>query len=230
MSLSTAVLRELMAAGLSGDALLDACARIEGAPSAAKSNAERQAEWRAREKAKRNENNVTDVTGRNENNARNVTSVTPSREIQPAPAHAEPEPNITTTTEVQKDILTDIPKSPARRRHADWPEDFAEQLWEIYPRKTEKKAGMEALARLHRADRVSWLEIVNGVEHLFGCDPQFVPALARWLKGERWKDEQIRSRPPPHRQAKRNTALDGLEELERRHRANVQQPHLRIAG
>lgn len=216
----------MMAAGLTREQMA-ALIKVELANEQAKKetrragNAERQRRFRERKSNALPA--LADVTEA-------LPSVTPSREIQHAPAHAEPEPNITTTTEVQKDILTDIPKSPARRRHDDWPEDFAEQLWEIYPRKTEKKAGMEALARLHRADRVSWLEIVNGVEHLFGCDPQFVPALARWLKGERWKDEQIRSRPPPHRQAKRNTALDGLEELERRHRANVQQPHLRIAG
>lgn len=80
------------------------------------------------------------------------------------------------------------------RRHADWPEDYADQLWEIFPRKTEKKAGIDALKALYRADRVSWLEIVDGVERLFGCDPKFVPALARWVRGERWKDEQL---PPP---------------------------------
>lgn len=36
--------------------------------------------------------------------------------------------------------------------------------------------------------------------------------------------------PPGSRPAKRNTALDGLDELERRFSTNVQQPHLRIAG
>jgi hypothetical protein len=106
---------------------------------------------------------------------------------------------------------------PAARRNADWPEDFCAQLWEIYPRKTEKKAGMEALTRIYRADRVSWLEIVNGVELLFGCDPQYVPALCRWLKGERWKDERPTAKPPPGKPQRRNPMIDGLDEIERRY-------------
>jgi hypothetical protein len=114
------------------------------------------------------------------------------------------------------------------RRH-DWPEDFCEQLWAIYPRKTEKKAGIDALTRLHRSDRLAWPDLIGGVEALADSDPQFVPALGRWLRGERWKDERPAARPPPFREAKRNSLLDGLDEIERRFAPNVQQ-FPRIAG
>lgn len=115
------------------------------------------------------------------------------------------------------------------RRH-EWPADFAEQIWAIYPRKTEKKAGMEALARLHHADRVAWTDVVAGVEAMFEADPQFVPALARWIRGERWKDERPAARPPPHRQAKPNSLLDGLEEIENLRFGSNVQPFARIAN
>jgi hypothetical protein len=199
----------MMDAGLTLEQALLAVEKMDEAKrGSAKSNAERQAEFRARQKAARNA-----VTS-NESNASNVTSVTePPPYTEDAHTHAEPEPN-KTTNKGKNDILTDISKMPVARRYADWPADYAEQLWDIYPRKTEKKAGMEALARLHRADRVSWLEIVNGVEHLFGCDPQFVPALARWVKGERWKDERPACKPPPHRQANNRRSLaDALHRI-----------------
>jgi hypothetical protein len=52
MSLSAAVVAELVAAGLSGEALVSACARIEAAGKPARSSAaERQARYRERQKA-----------------------------------------------------------------------------------------------------------------------------------------------------------------------------------
>lgn len=89
-----------------------------------------------------------------------------------------------------------VPRCESARRH-QWPADFCERVWNIFPRKTEKKAGIEALIRLYRSDRVAWADVVNGVQALSGSDPQFVPALARWLRGERWKDERPVGRAPP---------------------------------
>ncbi len=124
-----------------------------------------------------------------------------------------------------------VPRCDSARRH-EWPVDFAEQVWSIYPRKTEKKLGMEALARLHRSDRLAWVELVEGVETLFGCDPQFVPALARWLKGERWKDERPIAKPPPSGKPERNTRslIDGLDEIERRFSDVPPAAYPRLAG
>lgn len=122
-----------------------------------------------------------------------------------------------------------VPRCESARRHV-WPENFAGQLWSIYPRKTEKKAGMEALDRLHRADRTAWGDIIGGVEAMAEADPQFVPALARWLRGERWKDERPAGRAPPGREPKRNSLLEGLDEIDNlRFGSNVQQ-FTRIAG
>jgi hypothetical protein len=172
--------------------------------------AERQRKF----KAKRNASNA-------DNALPTVTSVT-------APTPKDPLPNLV-TVEVNQSPTPYSPPTPVRR--FDWPEDFGCQLWAIYPRKTEKKAGMEALDRLHRADRVAWADVIGGVEAIQHADPQFVPALARWIKGERWKDERIAERPPPHRQAKTNSGLDGVHELRRMlNDAPPQQPRLRLAN
>lgn len=122
-------------------------------------------------------------------------------------------PELETETDNQ---LADANCSSPQRRHDDWPEDFSGQLWSAYPRKTEKKAGIDALARLHRADRVAWADIMAGVDGLAGCDPQYVPALARWLKGERWKDERPSQRPgtgPPARESRHNQLDRAFDEV-----------------
>lgn len=141
-----------------------------------------------------------------------------------------------TTAGQERDKLEDIkntkedPVAKATvRRHADWPDDYGDQLWAIYPRKTEKKAGMVALAAIYRADKVSWLDIVNGVELLFGCDPQYVKALPRWLKGECWNDERPRVRAGP---SGGPTKFDRLDDAfgDIFHGSVQPQPRLRLAS
>lgn len=118
---------------------------------------------------------------------------------------------------------------PAARRHV-WPEDFVDQVWAHFPRKTEKKTGVDALQRLHRADRVAWADLMAGLDGLAGCDPQFVPALARWIKGERWKDERPASRSPPTIARNNRSLIDGLDEIERRFSDVPAPTYPRLAG
>lgn len=56
--------------------------------------------------------------------------------------------------------------------------------------------------------------------------------IARGWRGfePSWAERDARPGTGPPRQAKRNTALDGLDELERRFRTDGQPPNLRIAG
>lgn len=77
--------------------------------------ADKRAKDAERQRKSRMSRNVT-VTER-DSRGQGVTS---SRDIQNAPTHAEPEPNKTTSSPVQKDILTDIPKVPvAKPKSAD---------------------------------------------------------------------------------------------------------------
>lgn len=145
----------------------------------------------------------------------------------PPSALKDVEPKLTTVQVSQNPPPPYSP--PAARRFADWPEDFCAQVWAVFPRKTEKKSGIEALQALHRRDQVAFSDIMAGIEAMADCDPQFVPALARWIKGERWKDERPAQRPPPTRQAKGTSLLDGLAEIERRFAPNVE-PFARLTG
>lgn len=230
MSVAVAqAIRGMMAAGLTLDQALLAIEKMDEAKrSSGKSNAERQAAWRARQKA---------VTS-NESNARNVTSVmeTPPY-TEDARTYAEPEPT-NTTNKGKNDILTDISKIPAEK-----PDLGFDAAWQAYPRRQGGNSRKNAEVRYRKAVK-SGAEpeaILAGVrayaEH---CDAtgktgtEFVKTAEAWLNGHLWESDWSisLSRPgPPHRQAKRNTALDGLDELERRYSANVQQPSfLRIAG
>ena len=177
----------------------------------------RAADWEI--KAEKRLRNSADVCGLGGNSAENADASPPIKETSPRP----PKENYPLSSEPS------VPRCESARRNV-WPEGFAEQLWSIYPRKTEKKAGMEALDRLHRADRTAWGDIIGGVEAMAEADPQFIPALARWLRGERWKDERPAGRAPPGREPKRNSLLEGLEEIDNlRFGSNVQQ-FTRIAG
>ena len=100
-------IRDMLAKGIPVEQALLAAEVMEASLSGPKSNAQRQAEWRAREKAKRNENNES-----NENNE-NVTFVTASREIENAPTHAEPEPNITTYPTTSEAKASSVEPQPA---------------------------------------------------------------------------------------------------------------------
>ena len=98
-------IRGMMAAGFTLEQALLAIEKMDEAKrGSAKSNAERQAEFRARQKAARNA-----VTS----NESNVTSVTPSRDIQNAPTHAEPEPNKTSSPTTSEAIASSVEPQPA---------------------------------------------------------------------------------------------------------------------
>lgn len=136
--------------------------------------------------------------------------------------------------------LNPPPYSPPALEKPDLGFDAA---WGAYPRRQGGNSRKNAEARYRKAVKagVDPSDILAGVrayaEH---CDAtgktgtEFVKTAEAWLNGRFWESDWSisLSRPgPPHRQAKRNTALDGLDELQRRHSANVQQPSfLRIAG
>lgn len=86
----TAAIRDMLAKGFTIDQALIAAEVMEASIGGPKSNAQRQAEWRARQKAKRNESNES-----NENNE-DVTVVTVEPEANARLTCAEPEPNKTT--------------------------------------------------------------------------------------------------------------------------------------
>lgn len=106
------------------------------------------------------------------------------------------------------------------------------QVWDLFPRKTEKQAGMTALADLYRRDRLSWSDLIDGIRSLTDAieDPKFAPALHRWLKRERWQDQHPAARPPPIPPRNNRSLIDGLDEIERRFSDVPAQSYPRLAG
>lgn len=79
---------------------------------------------------------------------------------------------------------------PVEQRRHHWPSDYKEQFWRLYPKRVDKRAAMEALAVVRRADKIAWQDVTDGVERLKAfVEPKFHPYPAKWLKNERWADE-----------------------------------------
>ena len=129
---------------------------------------------------------------------RNSAEVSGTAQVDLSPQKkVSPDPSKKTTPSLSEAAL---PRT--ERKHA-WPDDFCEQVWSIFPKHVEKKAGMDALKAVHRADKLDWQTLTAAIASLAAtCEPQFVPALHRWLKGERWTDQRPVAKPgagPPQR-------------------------------
>lgn len=126
MSLTSAVIRELVMAGLSGESLVAACERIEAAAiepvKTRTANAERQARFRERN---RNETVTRNVTDNAESVTNNVTSVT----VTPSNADLSPIPPISNLNPLQKTPLKGVKKvspdvTPKAKRSTRLPENY----------------------------------------------------------------------------------------------------------
>lgn len=156
-----------------------------------------------------------------------LPSVTASRDIQNPPTHAEPEPNKTT-----------YPTTSEAKASSVEPPIVAKP-------KSDRAGCIEALSAVLSPSRA-----IAVVEHRAKLRKPLTPhaaaLLAKSLSQARdpdaaademiergwqgWRSDWGRdSRAPPPRQAKRNSLLDGLDEIERRFAPNVQQ-FPRIAG
>lgn len=103
------------------------------------------------------------------------------------------------------------PRSP--RRHV-WPDDYRDRVWRAYGKAVEKKPSMAALEALHRADTLDFGVLMDGIgRQAAAVEPQYRPALHRWLRREQWNDVHATG-PPPRAAGPRNEfariALEGL--------------------
>jgi len=75
----------------------------------------------------------------------------------------------------------------------DWPSDWFEQFWKLYPRRIAKKDAARALDKVRRSGEVEFLALLTAVENFArsvrGKDPQYIPHPATWINGGRWDDE-----------------------------------------
>lgn len=75
----------------------------------------------------------------------------------------------------------------------DWPSNYAEQFWNIYPRRVAKKAAVRALEKVRKSGEVNFARLMQGVRMyaaaVHGKDMQYVAHPATWLNQGRWDDE-----------------------------------------
>lgn len=91
-----------------------------------------------------------------------------------------------------------------------------DEAWESWPKKTERKQAFERFktaARKMPADDLSHLIIRFGNAYAATTERQFVPALAVWLRGERWTDELPVARSAERRPTRTEQNLDFVAQL-----------------
>jgi len=75
----------------------------------------------------------------------------------------------------------------------EWPNDFAEQFWKLYPRKVDKKKAIQSLDKIKKYGKIDFDLILAGVKtyciSVSGKDVEFIKHPTTWLNGECWKNE-----------------------------------------
>lgn len=174
MSLSAAVVRELVRAGLKGDALSAACERIEDADRA-RTTAERVRAHRARKQAETTSDvtdNVTDVTT-------NVTSPSLAKKVSPDPFQ-ETQPTL------QKETLKGFQKGSPK---PDLDTEFEETFWPRWPHKVAKLPARKSFAKARKHHSLP--TIMAGLERYIRTKPpeRDWQNPTTFLNQERFNDE-----------------------------------------
>lgn len=219
MSLSTAVLRELMAAGLSGDALLDACARIERDAPCGDTLTKRQARNRRYYVSKRLKSSYSD-----DQDANSDAALPPKKETSPTPP---------------KEKTTPLSSEPTALRCDSAGEAFS-RFWEAYPRRSGGNSRKNAESRFRSAVKagVSPSDIIDGVQRYAAhcqasgiAGSSFVKMADAWLNGRFWESDWSVAQPRagPGRVSNNTRAIDALNQHLDEMRNVPAQPFLRLA-
>lgn len=93
-----------------------------------------------------------------------------------------------------------------------------ESVWKAWPKKTEKKKSLEQFKVAAR--KIGLEQLITEVRR-FGeayaatTETQYVPALAVWLRNERWTDEPPQRKPDPDAWMNRSTHPSNLNAVEK---------------
>jgi hypothetical protein len=75
---------------------------------------------------------------------------------------------------------------------SDWPHDYREQFWKLYPRRVEKKAALAKLEAV-RGTGLPWATLLGGVNRYVaftaGKEQRYVKHPTVWLNKGCWDDE-----------------------------------------
>lgn len=155
-------------------------------------------------------------------NAKRIASESVSDSLSERGSERSSENVAETETETETDVSS---KELTTRMR----EEF-ESVWESWPKKTEKKKSQEQFirsAKAHGAITVGRWVAEFGKAYAATTETQYVPALAVWLRNERWTDDlPQRARPQQNsqQQSRADVAHDfiqSLEELDATHRGGA---------
>lgn len=111
------------------------------------------------------------------------------KSVKPKPKPLIPEP------EPEPVFSNEKTSAPKRRREDDWPADFLDRFWALYPvgRKTGKKAVGSKLETIRRRGDVTFAYLMEGLQRYVDSrpDPQFTKAPEVWLNKGCWDDEHL---------------------------------------
>ena len=87
-------------------------------------------------------------------------------------------------------LFGDQPEGKKPRKNP-WPRDYRDQFWNHFPLKVSKKAALEVLERIFEADKISFDDIVNGIDAYKRSKPPDRDWMhpTTFLRNERWNDE-----------------------------------------
>lgn len=188
MSIIGAALRELMTAGVTGDALVAAIERIEAEiPAPVSAGAMRQRRHIAKKNAALQASLVTD---NDVGDANDAVSPPSSPSSSPLTLSLITTPSPTPSSSLRSESIESEIAS-------DWPKDFREQFWNAYPRKVGKKAALRKVDAVRKSAEISWVALRAAIRRIERTDPQFIPHPLTWLTQGRYLDGAPVGTGPP---------------------------------
>jgi uncharacterized protein YdaU (DUF1376 family) len=95
----------------------------------------------------------------------------------------------------------------------DWPADFRERFWQVYPNKVGKPLAIQKLELTRKTGRATWAALWSGLDayvHKTDDRPWCNPAT--WINQQRWNDQPATA-PKSGRDAQQQRSDDALEQL-----------------
>lgn len=97
----------------------------------------------------------------------------------------------------------------------EWPSNYQDVFWGLYPRRLDKKKTMQKLEIIRKLG-VPFSDIINGVEgyarYVQGTEPQFIKHPTTWLNGRCWENEY-----PAHPRSNESAFVAGVANVAARY-------------
>lgn len=110
--------------------------------------------------------------------------------------NSPPAPSTDTDTDTKKEGVAEATPARSRKRaprESDWPSDYVERFWRLYPKRADSGATETKLEVLHRQGKVEWAVMISGLMRyaaaVTGWERRYVKSPLVWLNKGCWLDE-----------------------------------------